>query len=183
MNRKLLILALISFFLSINTTSFAQDGVTASHSVTFTIPHVAMVDVEGGGSINLGLSGPTEAGLGLASSASNSTLWLNYSSTTNPSSSNSVMVKLDAPIPGLDLNITASTDASAGLGATGTPASTLTLTTTEQNLINNIGTCYTGDGVSKGHNITYNLVANNYNLIKSNTTPGTTTITFTITNN
>jgi hypothetical protein len=183
MSLKLKIIAIVSVFLFGSQLSYAQDGVSASHSILLTIPHVAMVDVEGGGSISLGLSSPNEAGLGMGSSATNSSLWLNYSSTTNTSSSNSVMVKLDAAIPGLDLKITASADASAGGGATGTPANTLTLSTTEQSLINNIGSCYTGDGTNKGHNITYSLVANSYSLIEHNPTPGVITITFTITNN
>ncbi|MFM9945398.1 MAG: hypothetical protein ACKVQB_09230 [Bacteroidia bacterium] len=183
MSKKVKIIALFFILLFGSKASNAQDGVSASHSILLTIPHVAMVDVEGGGSVSLGLSAPNEAGLGMSTSATNSSLWLNYSSTTNPSSSNSVMVKIDAALPGLDLKITASSDASAGDGATGTPASTLTLTTSEQSLINNIGSCYTGDGTNKGHNITYNLVANSYNLIEHSSTPGVTTITFTITNN
>lgn len=161
----------------------AQDGISASHTITYTIPHVAMVDIEGGENINLELSTPTDAGLGMQASATNSSLWLNYSSTTNPSSTNTVMVKMDALLPGLDIRVKASADANGGIGETGTPASVMTLRTTEQNLISNIGTCYTGDGVSKGHNITYSMVTTSYDLIRYNATSSPITITYTITNN
>lgn len=181
MSKKLTFLFMIVLFFC--KMGKAQDGLTASHTILFTIPHVAMVDIEGGSSINLGLIGPTEAGMGMVGSTTNSSLWLNYSSTTNPSSSNSVMVKLDATLPGLDLKVSASSDAGVGLGATGSPASTITLTTSEQNLITNIGTCYTGDGINNGHNITYSLQPNSYYQIEHSSSPGTTTITFTITNN
>ena len=161
----------------------AQDGSTANHSISYTIPSVSMVDVEGGASINLGLTSPSEAGQGMGISGTNSSLWLNYSSTTNTASTNTVKVKVDALLPGIDLKIIAASDAAGGAGAPGSPSSILTLTTSDQNLINNIGTCYTGDGTSKGHNITYSMVANSYNQIKYTSVPSPVTITFTITNN
>ena len=162
---------------------YAQDGLTANHSISYTIPSVSMVDVEGGASINLALTSPTEAGQGMGISGTNSSLWLNYSSTTNTASTNTVKVKVNTLLPGVDLKITASSDAAAGGGTSGTPSSILTLTTSDQNLISNIGTCFTGDGTSKGHNITYSMVTNSYNQIKYTSVPATLTITFTITNN
>ncbi len=170
-------------FLAISCTVFGQDGATASHSLAFTIPNVAMVDVEGANSISLSLQSPTEAGQGLGNSGTNNTLWLNYSSTTHPSSTNSVKVRMEASLPGLDLKITASADVNEGEGETGSPSSTLTLSTSEQNLINSIGTCYTGDGTGKGHNLTYVLEAKNYSLIEYNSSPNSITIIYTISNN
>jgi hypothetical protein len=163
--------------------SRAQDGISASHSISYTIPHVAMVDIEGGSNVNLDLSTPTDAGLGMEASATNSSLWLNYSSTTNPSATNSVKVKVDALVPGINIRVTAAADANGGIGTTGSPSSVLTLQITDQNLINNIGTCYTGDGINKGHNITYSMVTTSYNLIKYEASPSPITITYTITNN
>ncbi|MFM9943589.1 MAG: hypothetical protein ACKVQB_09225, partial [Bacteroidia bacterium] len=73
--------------------------------------------------------------------------------------------------------------AGQGAGTTGTPSSIITLSTSDQTLISAIGTCYTGDGTSKGHNLTYSLATTAYNLIKYTASPTSITVTYTITNN
>ncbi|MFM9944046.1 MAG: hypothetical protein ACKVQB_02315, partial [Bacteroidia bacterium] len=129
------------------------------------------------------LVAPTEAGNGMDMSATNSDLWLNYSSTTATKATNTVSVKTDVTLPGVDLNVQASKDAGQGAGTKGSPSPTVTLSTKDQTIVDNIGTCYTGDGVKNGHNLTYSLKTTDYSLINYAAKPTTITVTYTITNN
>ncbi len=74
----LLAFALATFFIHI---SYGQDTNTDSHTITVEIPEVALVDIEPSASkdISLEYTAPTEAGNPLVE-ATNSDLWLNYSS-------------------------------------------------------------------------------------------------------
>ncbi len=173
--------ALIVFFIGV---SYGQDSDTDGHTVTVGIPEVALVDIEPAASKNISLqyTAPTEAGLALAE-ATNSDLWLNYSSirsTANPT--RSVTVKVNQVIPGADLKVVASADNGAGDGAVGTPGAELILTTTDQALISGIGSCYTGDGASSGHNLTYSLDLGGTYADLEAATSSTITVTYTISN-
>ena len=181
--KKITLIAVAFATLFIANSANAQDGLTANHAISYTVPKVALVDVEGGSSISLALVAPTEAGEGMDMSATNSSLWLNYSSTTASAGVNTVSVKSDVTLPGVALKVLAGSDAGQGAGAVGTPSSIITLTTSDQQIIGSIGTCYTGSGTSKGHNLTYSLATTAYNLIKYTATPTAITITYTITNN
>ena len=183
MTRKLSLLTVAFATLFMANSSYAQDGLTATHTVAYTVPKVALVDVEGGASISLTLVAPTEAGLGMDMSATSSALWLNYSSTTATAQTNTVSVKTSATLPGVALKVLAGADAGTGAGTVGSPASIITLTTSDQTIISAIGTCYTGDGTSKGHNLTYSLATSSYTAIKYTASPTSLTITYTITNN
>lgn len=183
MTKKITLIALAFAALFIANTSNAQDGLTATHLIAYTVPKVALVDIEGGTTISLTLVPPTEAGLGMDMSATNSSLWMNYSSTTANASTNTVSVKTNSTLPGVALKVLASSDAGGGDGTVGTPSSIITLSTSDQTIISDIGTCYTGDGTSKGHNLTYSLATTAYNLIKYTATPASVTVTYTITNN
>ncbi len=181
--KKITLIAVAIAALFISNSSFAQDGLTAQHSISYNVPKVALVDVEGASTIALSLVAPTEAGEGMDMSASNNDLWLNYSSTTSIKSTNTVSVSIDAPLAGVDLNVEASKDNGQGDGTVGTPSSVLTLDTKPQTIIDAIGTCYTGDGVKAGHNLTYSLNTNNYSDINYTPKPTSITVTYTITNN
>jgi len=176
-----LVFALVLF---ITGASYGQDSGTDSHTITVGIPEVALVDVEPSASkdISLDYTAPTEAGLALTE-ATNSDLWLNYSSiksTTNPT--RSVTVKISQTIGGADLKVSAASDNGAGDGTVGTPGAEITLTTTDQILVSGIGSCYTGDGVSSGHNLTYSLdLGGTYaDLEAASSSP--VTVTYTISN-
>jgi len=184
MKRALFLLALIAGLVN---ASFGQDTNTDNHTLTVVIPEVALVDVEPAASKNITLTytAPTEAGLSLTG-ANNSSLWLNYSSIkTATIPTRVVSVKLDQVIGGVNLKVTASADAGNGDGTVGTPAgSALTLTTGDQQLITGIGSCYTGDGASSGHNLTYEVdLTGTYADLQANS-PGTAlTVTYTISTN
>lgn len=180
-----ILVAVIAF----NTKSFAQDGPNDQHTVNISIPEVFLVDVEPAGqnTISLAPTSPTEAGLGLDfTSCTNSTLWLNYSSVVeNATTTRKVTAQITGgSVPtGVDLKVSAAAAASGSEGTVGTPAGTITLSSTAQDLITGIGSCFTGDGSSKGHNLTYSfsLQPNNYGQVYSLASAGIT-VTYTITN-
>lgn len=141
----------------------AQDSNSDIHTIGITIPAVALVDIEPAASKNvtMNFTAPIEAGLPLTAAANNDDLWLNYSFIPSASGIEAtVAVKLDILIPGLDINVTVAPHAGGGDGTMGTTAGTLTLTTSDQDIITTIGACYTGDGNTNGHNLTYALDVN-----------------------
>jgi len=174
---------MIIMIIMLNHALFAQNGLTTNQAVSYTVPKVALVDVEGGASVVLALVAPTEAGTAMVTSATNSALWINYSSTTASSATNTITVKADVLLPGMSLKVLAAANAGGGAGTSGTPTSIVTLTTSDQNVITAIGTCYTGNGTSNGHNLTYSLATTDYSLIKYTATPTVVTVTYSITNN
>ncbi len=187
--RKLSIAILIAS-LGLSTVAFAQDDNDATHDIVIAIPEVALLDIEGGASINLGGTIPTEAGDPVTFGSSDNSLWINYSSIIGSSteSSRTVSVAVSAgTLPGgLDLKVQAAADAGNGDGSVGTAAgSALTLSGTGQNIITTIGSCYTGDGASNGHQLTYTLdLASGGNYSDLDFDEATTvTVTYTLSDN
>jgi hypothetical protein len=154
-------IALSVLIMTSTSIGFAQDGADDTHTVTITVPTVALVDIEPAASKNLTILfvAPTEAGEALTDPDDDTTLWLNYSSIkSGAATTNTVSVKLDALLPGVDINVTAGADAGGGDGDVGTPAgAALTLTTADQVIVSAIGSSYTGDGATNGHNLTYSV--------------------------
>ncbi len=183
-----ILLALFVCVLITNNNMYSQDNSSNAHIVNVSIPEVFIVDIEPSNAttISLAPTAPTEAGLGLDfSGATNNSLWLNYSSIVeNATTTRKVTVQITSgSVPsGVDLKVAAAS-AVGGTGTVGTPAGTITLTSAAQDFVTGIGSCYTGDGTSKGHNLTYSfaLQTGNYNKVYSiSTTP--ITVTYTITN-
>lgn len=187
------VLALSFAFVAISANMKAQDDKDDTHTIAVSIPEVALVDIESATSknISMGFTAPTEAGLPLTTPADNSTLWLNYSSiktSTGADTSRTISVKLSPVIVGVDVKVAAAAYSGSGEGTVGISSGQLTLTTTDQSILTGIGSVYTGNGVSNGHNLTYSV---NYG-----TTGGTavyadlvanptasTTVTYTISDN
>ena len=196
MTRTISLIAFLTLILVISNKMFAdshehdqpQGSRTDAHLVHVSIPEVFIVDIEpkNATTISLAPTAPTEAGNGLDfSGATNNSLWLNYSSIVeNATTTRKVTVQItNGTVPsGVDLKVAAAT-AIGGTGTVGTPAGTITLTNLAQDFLTGIGSCYTGDGSSKGHNLTYSFVLEpgNYNKVYSaSSTP--ITVTYTITN-
>lgn len=138
----------------------AQDNAIFEHTIGVSIPEVALVDIESSGSTNLSMNftAPNEAGSPITAPEANITLWLNYSSIKSANDpTRTISVKLNALIPGVDINVTAADASGAGDGTLGTPSAKLTLTASDQVIISGIGSAYTGDGASNGHNLTYEV--------------------------
>jgi len=159
---KYYLLLLVSFGYNY---SVAQDNNYASHNVNINIPEVAVLDLESfsGTTINLSPQAPSEAGKSIDfSSARDNSIWLNYSSVvgsmTEPSRNVTVQITSGSVPNGVNLTLQSSTDAGRGEGTMGTPiANSLVLDNSPQNIIKDIGSAYTGDGVYSGHNLTYKL--------------------------
>lgn len=154
-------MSLVAFAVSANLN--AQDTNTDNHTISITIPEVALVDIEPAATknITLGFTAPTEAGLPITAATTNNTLWLNYSSIKSVAdATRNVSVKVNAVIPGIDIRVTAAaTGVGAGGGTLGTPSAQLTLSAADQTIVSGIGSAYTGDGANNGHNLTYALAA------------------------
>ncbi len=153
-------MSLVAFAVSANLN--AQDTNTDNHTISITIPEVALVDIEPAATknITLGFTAPTEAGLPITAATTNNTLWLNYSSIKSVAdATRNVSVKVNAVIPGIDIRVTAAAATGAGGGTLGTPSAQLTLSAADQTIVSGIGSAYTGDGANNGHNLTYALAA------------------------
>ena len=158
---------------------------TDNHDVGLTIPEIALLDIEPDyTTITLSLDPPTEAGLPLtvATAGTNSSKWLNYSSSLAPgSTARTVTAQVTSgTLPaGVNLRVQAGTYAGNGAGTLGTPVGLVTLGATAKTIISGIGGCYTGDGSSKGHRLTYSVAIGTYSAL--NFSQGTNLqITYTI---
>lgn len=173
------------------TSFFAQDTSSDTHTITISVPEVAIVDVEPSASKNLtlGFTAPDEAGDPLTNPDDDTSLWLNYSSIKSAADpTRTVSVKINALLAGVDIKVTAAADAGNGDGTVGTPGSTLTLSASDQTLISGIGSCYTADGENNGHNLTYSVeagtsVAADYADLLANAVGSAVTVTYTISDN
>jgi len=168
------------------------DDEDASHNVAVNVPNFAIIDIEtSGGDNNITLD-PSVSGLEAGAevdftSVTNSDLWLNYTAVTDqpgggepPLNTRKVTVAMDQVIAGLDITLEVASDAGNGAGTMGiAEESALTLSTSAQDIITGIGTAYTGDGATNGHNLTYSLKASDYEQLVS--ASNTITVTYTIT--
>ena len=185
-------------FLLVSTLTFAQDGKIASHTIDISVPSVAILDIEPAeNSISLGATAPTEAGdaFEFSTNSSDNSLWLNYSSTVgtieNPLDNSELIAQtrrvtvnvIGVIPPGIVLKVQASDDVGNGEGAVGTPAADpITLSLLPQDLITDIGTCYTGTPENNGHNLTYTMESDGNNFSALNLANNTTlTVTYTLT--
>ena len=125
---------------------------TAKHDIKVGIPSYSLVGVSSTSGIELKPGVPTVAGEGLnfsASSASDESVWLNYSSILEGNSSNSISVTMtgDNLPDGVDIELIASADAGKGKGETGSAKNTtITLDGHGQDIITRItsyNVCYT----------------------------------------
>ena len=163
------------------------DNSADSHSVSINIPEVALLDLEGTTAVTLAPTAPTEAGEALSfATSTNNSIWVNYSSIVGASETRNVTAQITSgTVPaGVNLKVAAAADAGQGKGTVGATAGTVTLSTSAQNVVTGVKSCYTGNGASKGHNLTYSLElssADNYAQLVQGTT--NLTITYTLTDN
>lgn len=166
-----------------------SDNKTTSHSVKIEIPTVALIDIEGtdgeAGTINLtpNVEG-LEAGAAVDfSTATDNSLWLNYTSIVTSNKTRNITVALNDEnnLPkGVSLVVTAGSITS-GKGKKGTASEKVTLAKNAQNLVTGIGSCYTESGHGKGHQLTYALEMDNDKYADLMANSYTVEITYTIT--
>ncbi len=164
MNLKKLFFAAV-IVLSANATFAQADSKIASHLVTISIPEVALLDLEaplGATDITLNGTAPTEAGdpLTFGPAATNSAIWMNYSSIVKKDKLRNVSVAITGgAVPaGLKLTVLASAASADGAGTKGIALGAAhTLTGSVTSLVSGIGSTWTDNGVNKGRNLTYKL--------------------------
>lgn len=170
-------------------SAIAQDKNTDSHAIDIKIPEVALLDIEAKSTtISMEGTSPTEAGNALTfSEKPNTDLWLNYSSIIgNKETSRDVTVAVTkGEIPaGLKVLVTASKDAGKGKGTLGSPSNELTLSGSAQKIITGVGSCYTGNGIENGHNLSYVIKVDDESYGKLNyDNSGSIEVTYTLTDN
>lgn len=85
------------------------------------------------------------------------TTWLNYSSIIDGNSTNSICVNINSGyLPAeVVVKLNVGEDVGAGAGTMGKSTGQISLTEYPQAIVTDIGTCYTGQGINKGHQLTY----------------------------
>jgi hypothetical protein len=203
MKRLSVIIATVLFFsgvANVVAVPSGDDTEEASHGVSIEIPTVALVDVEGpdgneAGTINLSPDvSNLEAGAAVDfSSATNSDLWLNYTSIIGKGNNGrgngrgnaklrKITAELDSNMPeGLELILNVA-GISSGNGKTGNAVSgDIKLEKNAKKVVTNIGSCYTENGTGKGHRLTYSLNVKENKFDKLVAETFTVQVTYTIT--
>jgi len=163
---KILFIPILTMFLFVGVLFFPVSTMAQQQGygdISFGIPSIAMLDVEPTALSNIVLVivAPTEAGLPASTqSASNSQLWLNYSSSLPTGGlSRSIMVQITAgTLPqGVELRLNTAPFAGSGSGTFGSTSGEIPVNYSPQRIISGIGRCFTGNGQNNGHNLTYSL--------------------------
>lgn len=144
-----------AFFIIASTGNYviAQDMNTAQLPVQLTIPPKASINLATAETDTLNLRKTEQV---ITPHSSNST-WINYSSVVDKNTTNSICASLSSNnLPAeIIVEMHISEDYGEGTGKLGKPAGPITLTDYPQEIITNIGTCFTGEGWGKGHLLTY----------------------------
>ena len=165
---KALILTTILFL----AYSYAySQGDTGQLGVNLTLPEITLVDIEPGlaNSINFSISPATRGGdLPTIENTTNQTLWINYTSALpvglNSRSINAEISQGTLP-QGITLFLEASAYTGAGKGKFGISDGKIELSNQPQPIISGIGSCYTGDGVNNGHQLTFSIEISDYSKV------------------
>jgi hypothetical protein len=164
----------------------AQNG-NCFNDIFVTVPEIFVVDIEpNSSSFNLAFTAPTVAGNPVTNPTPNTTKWINYSALKKPISPSYYIVARissgSAPA-GVALYIQAGNHVGSSSGVVGSSTGLKTLTTSNQTIINGIGTGSTGNGINNGHLLTFSAAITDYSLIKfTEGTPPSIAIQFTIMN-
>ncbi len=182
-------LAAILIFSGMALAQDNNDASTDNHNVAIKINPVAILDIETEGSdVEFIPTAPTEAGLGFDFSATNNSLWLNFTSTVSKNDkAREIQVSYSGTLPaGVTLKVATTTNATGnGKGNRGSSTyvgTPLTLTDKDQDFITGIKTAFTGDGINNGYQLTYSmgmeendyetLLSGDYNVVVTYTITG-----------
>jgi hypothetical protein len=142
---------------------FAQDTDEQSHNVAISIPEIAILDIETTENADVTFAldaNGLEAGEEFVIDEENSDLWINYTSVVAASGNQRNITVESNSVPsidGLTLKVVASAHSGNGGGTIGSPTAIVQPSSTPANIITGIGSAYTGDGNTNGHNLTYHL--------------------------
>lgn len=149
----------------------AQSNNKAEMKLTFSIPALALINfaVNASQIITYSFSNITPSQVEqIISPATGDNTWLNYSSIVENGTTNYITAHISSgSLPAdVTLDVLIGTYAGSGAGLLGTSIGEITLSSYPQNIITNIGSCYTGMGINTGHQLTYvwqNPESFNYN--------------------
>jgi len=151
--------------------SQTQDG---SVNVRFSVPEIAVVDIEPAYN-NIEFSVTASASPGgepVVKQVSGESIWLNYSSAIrgngNKRSINAQLAGSNIP-DGISFFIEASAPSALGSANQGTSAGKVKISEEPRPIITGIGSCFTGDGVNMGHELTYSVEITDFNKVRSET--------------
>lgn len=147
---------ILFFFLS--GSLLAQKGVESVRlPVQMTIPSAASLSLTGS---DLQFSIKGKGAEQIITPSTVGSVWINYSSVVDFNSSNAISASLSAwNLPAeVAITLKVGPDAGAGYGQTGTPVNSIVLSPYPQIIIYDIGTCFTGQGIQKGRELTYTWV-------------------------
>lgn len=169
-------------------TLCAQDTDEQSHNVAISIPEIAILDIETTNNADVAFTLDAtglEAGEEFVIDEENSDLWINYTSVVSASGNQrNVTVESNSvpSITGLTLKVIAASHSGSGGGSLGSPTAIVTPSATPANIITGIGSAYTGDGNTNGHNLTYHLdFAGDFADLNVSDAASTISMTYTIT--
>ena len=154
---------LIFIVLSLAPILIMGQGNSADHKISIEIPEVALLGLVSGGSTDVGFVSysPDEAGnsVTFADSQKDKEIWINYSSIVSDNSQNrKIVAVVQGDIPaGMQLMVRASEAEGKGSGNLGHPLGVVKLSNEPTDIIVDIGSCFTGKGISNGHYLTYQL--------------------------
>ena len=171
MKKAFFLFAGVILVLGISGSAFAEgsgNGTEDSHNININIETFALLAIESTrtSEITLAPKKPTEAGFGYDfKNAKDQSLWLNYSSVVAKDETRTITVaatKSNLP-EGLYLQVEAKeANTTNGKGELGEAVSeAVTLSETAKEIVNEIGSCYTGNGHKNGRNLIYSLNMDN----------------------
>ncbi len=145
---------------------------------------VALVDFQGSDR-TVTSNSPTEGEKSveqIVTESTNDNTWLNYSSIVPEGVTNYITAYIsDGSLPSAtSINLRIGEDVSAGAGATGIPGKKIILSRYPQNIITDIGSCYTGRGTNKGHQLFFSLNGEDLNVEMPNSNEYSISVTYTI---
>lgn len=159
-----------TLFFIINNDVYSQVS-TGQVNVHLSLPEITLVDIEPSSSNSINFSISPALGGGDSpeiQNTSNETLWINYTSAL-PDGLNSRSINVEisqGTLPqGVALFLEASPYAGNGDGKLGVSDGRIELSSQPKPIISGIGNCYTGDGVSNGHQLTFSIEIADYSEI------------------
>jgi len=155
-------IVLLLFFILSSQIGRSQGISQAEIPITLRIPEVALIDFEGSTRLISFESSPQQSNQidQIVTPSTMDKTWINYSSIIKEGRTNTISVYISSgklpPYTSIELDIGG--DVGAGAGSLGNSSAPIILSQNPQNIITNIGSCYTGKGINKGHQLSYSWI-------------------------
>jgi len=136
-------------------TGKAEDSQTSTQNVILKLESVALLGIATG-DVSLVIEGATEAGAPITTTTEDESTRLRITSLAEADKNRVITAKISKELSGSELLVQAKPASTANfVGEPGTYADPIVLTTTDQNVVIDIGTCWSGTGEEDGYVIKY----------------------------